>query len=217
MSDFLVQDGQTYLFQGDSITDCGRRDSAAPLGGGYAKFASEIVTALYPDRQIDFQNRGIGGNTTKDLRERWDDDTIRLQPDFISILIGINDLHRWLFVPDPAIKVSPDEFAENYDWLLDRVTKETSAKIILLDPFYISLASRDTERSQVLELLPKYIQTVHDMSVKYNTLLVPMHTIYQQHLTFREAECFCPEPVHPNHGGHLVMALELLRGLGAEL
>lgn len=217
MSDFLIQDGQTYLFQGDSITDCGRRDSAAPLGGGYAKFASEIVTALHPDRQIDFQNRGIGGNTTKDLRERWDDDTIRLQPDVISILIGINDLHRWLFVPDPAIKVSPDEFAENYDWLLDRVTKETSAKIILLDPFYISLASRDTERSQVLELLPKYIQTVHDMSVKYNTLLVPMHSIYQQHLTFREAECFCPEPVHPNHGGHLVMALELLRVLGAEL
>ena len=217
MTDFLVQDGQTYLFQGDSITDCGRRDSAAPLGGGYAKIVAEIVTALYPDRQIDFQNRGIGGDTTKDLRERWDDDTIRLQPDFLSILIGINDLHRWLFVPDPAIKVSPDEFAENYDWLLDRVTKETSAKIILLDPFYISLASRDTDRSQVLELLPQYIQTVHDMSAKYNTLLVPMHDIYQQHLTFREAECFCPEPVHPNHGGHLVMALELLRVLGAAL
>lgn len=217
MSDFLVQDGQTYLFQGDSITDCGRRDSAAPLGGGYAKFMSEIVTALYPDRQINFQNRGIGGNTAQDLRERWDDDTIRLQPDWISILIGINDLHRWLSNPDPSVTVSPAQFADNYDWLLERVTKETSAKIVLLEPFYISLASRDTTRAKVLELLPQYVQTVRDMSAKYNALLVPMHDLYQQHLTFREAEAFCPEPVHPNHGGHLVMALELLKVLGAEL
>lgn len=214
MSDFLVQDGQTYLFQGDSITDCGRRDHAAPLGGGYPNLLRELVTAQFPDREINFVNRGISGHTTKDLRERWDDDTIRLQPDWLSILIGVNDLHRFLFNPDPQIKVSPAEFRENYDWLLERTTKETKAQIVLLDPFYLSLSSRDTNRKTVLDLLPEYIQVVADMSEKYGTLRVPMHDIYQQHLTFREAECFCPEPVHPNRTGHLVMAWELLKALG---
>lgn len=86
---------------------------------------------------------------------------------------------------------------------------------MLLEPFYISLSSRDTRRKIALDLLPEYIQVARDMSAKYNTLLVKMHDIYQEHLTFREAECFCPEPVHPNRGGHLVLALELLKTLGA--
>ncbi|MBU0607148.1 MAG: SGNH/GDSL hydrolase family protein [Armatimonadetes bacterium] len=214
MADFLVQDGQTFLFQGDSITDCGRRDAAAPLGGGYAKFVTEMVTALYPERQITYVNKGIGGNTTADLRERWDDDTIRVQPDWMSLLIGINDLHRHLFNPDPAIKVSPQQYRDNYEWLLERVTQETPAKLVLLEPFYISLSSRDTNRKLVLDLLPEYISTVHDMAAKYNALLVRMQDVYQHHLTFRDADAFCPEPVHPSHSGHIVIALEMLKALG---
>jgi len=215
MADFLVQDGQTFLFQGDSITDAGRRDAAAPLGAGYAKFVTEMVAALYPERQINFVNKGIGGNSTLDLRERWDDDTIRLQPDWMSLLIGINDLHRGgLINPDPASAIPPALFREQYDWLLDRVTKETPAKLVLLDPFYISLSSRDTARKAVLDAIPDYIQVVADMAVKYNALRIPLHDIFQHHLTFRDADSFCAEPVHPSHAGHMVIALEMLKVLG---
>lgn len=217
MSDFLVQDGQTYLFQGDSITDCGRRNADTPMGSGYALMFTEIVTALYPDRKINFINRGISGDTTKDLIRRWDDDMVALQPDWMSILIGINDSHRYLFNDDPNIKVSPSQFRENYDLLLQRATTETKARIVLLEPFYICLAYDDADRTKVLDLLPEYIQVTRDMSVKYGTLLVPMHDIYQKHLALRDATSFCPEPVHPNHGGHMAMALELLRTLGAQL
>ena len=215
MADFAVQDGQTFLFQGDSITDAGRRDAAAPYGNGYAGLVREIATALAPDRQITFVNKGIGGNTTGDLKERWDDDTIRLQPDWMSLLIGINDLHRHLFNPDPGSKISPAQYRDNYEWLLQRVTSETPAQLILLDPFYITLSSRDTNRKLVLDILPEYIQVVHEMSAKYGTKLVKLQEIFQQHLTFREADEFCPEPVHPNRGGHLVIALEMMKELGA--
>ncbi|MHB8994331.1 MAG: SGNH/GDSL hydrolase family protein [Armatimonadota bacterium] len=218
MSDFMIQHGQTYLFQGDSITDCGRRDPVAgPMGNGYPRMVLEMVTALYPERKINFQNRGISGNTTKDLRSRWEEDAIALQPDWISILIGINDSHRWLFNEDPQVKVSAAEFRENYDWLLEQISTRTPARIILLDPFYITPAPADEKQAQVLDLLPEYIQVVRDMSAKYDTLLLPMHDSYQQHLGAREASCFCPEPVHPNHGGHMVMALELMKTLGAKL
>lgn len=214
MSEFLVQDGQTWLFQGDSITDAGRRAEAAPYGIGYASLFIEITRALFPDRQITFINRGIGGNTTGDLKERWDDDTIRFQPDWLSILVGINDIHRWLFNPDPAVQVSPDQYRENYDWLLSRVKNETSARLVLLEPFYISLSSRDTNRRRVLEHLPKYIDIARDMAEKYEAVLVPMHDVYQRQLLFTDAETFCPEPVHPNRSGHVVMAMELLRAVG---
>jgi len=45
---FLLQDGQTVVFIGDSITDCGRRDVAAPLGNGYVRFIAELITIRYP-------------------------------------------------------------------------------------------------------------------------------------------------------------------------
>lgn len=214
MPDLLLKDGQTFLFQGDSITDCGRRDGAAPYGAGYAALFRELAIALYPECAITFINKGIGGNTTRDLKERWDDDTIRHQPDWLSILVGINDVHRWLFSPDPTAKISPEEFADNYDWLLSRTKTETEAQVVLLEPFYISLSPRGTQRKLVLDHLPAYIKVVRDLSAKYETLLVPMHDIYQAHLVYRDADHFCPEPVHPNHTGHLVIALELLRVLG---
>ena len=215
MPDFLVQDGQTFLFQGDSITDCGRRGDAQPYGGGYVGLFTELATALYPERSLNYINKGIGGDTTRGLKERWDDDVLRHQPDWLSILIGVNDCNRHLYNPDPQVKVSPTEFREHYDWLLERVTSETKAKIVLIEPFFISLSSRDTERKVVLDLLPEYIATVHEMSAKYDTLLVKMHEVYQLQLTFRDAEHFCPEPIHPNRTGHIVMALELLGALGA--
>ncbi|MBT4141346.1 MAG: GDSL family lipase, partial [Candidatus Latescibacteria bacterium] len=62
MSDFWIEDGETMLFIGDSITDCGRRGGDAPFGSGYVRFFTELATAEYPERNIRFINKGIGGN-----------------------------------------------------------------------------------------------------------------------------------------------------------
>lgn len=96
MSKFLFQNNNTVLFIGDSITDAGRRAQAAPLGEGYVKLAIDLVTARYPARKIQFINKGIGGNTVRDLSSRWHDDVIRHRPDWLSIMIDINDLHHML-------------------------------------------------------------------------------------------------------------------------
>jgi len=60
MADFPVLDGQLFLFQGDSITDAGRRGGAAPLGEGYASIFTQLMTAAYPDREVRYINKGIG-------------------------------------------------------------------------------------------------------------------------------------------------------------
>lgn len=66
----------TVLFIGDSITDCGRRGPNAPLGDGFARMTAELFAIRQPDCPIRFLNRGIGGNTTADLQERWTDDAL---------------------------------------------------------------------------------------------------------------------------------------------
>ena len=67
MKNFAISDGDTILFIGDSITDCGRRDTHVPLGDGYASIFYELVTARYPERNVRYINKGIGGDTIVDL------------------------------------------------------------------------------------------------------------------------------------------------------
>lgn len=88
----LIKQGDTVLFQGDSITDAGRdRSNGADLGRGYALMAAGWFNALFPEVGAKFLNRGISGNRVKDLQARWQQDCVDLQPDWVSIYIGIND------------------------------------------------------------------------------------------------------------------------------
>lgn len=211
---FALKSNQTVLFIGDSITDCGRRGQAAPLGEGYVRQIRDLIAVKYPSLDLNIINKGISGNTVRDLFNRWTDDCIRFQPDWLSIKIGINDIHRWLRkVEDQS--VTPEEFAELYDQILARVTKETKAKIVLVEPFYMSHdAKSDSFRSLVLEHLPSYLKTVHAMSKKYKTKLVQTHKAYQTLLKHVDADQICGEPVHPNQSGHFVISYEWLKTMG---
>ena len=88
-----VRKGGVILFQGDSITDEGRKkdvllanDNKA-LGRGYAAMISGQVLLAYPDMELKCFNRGISGNKIPDLAARWDQDVVALKPDILSIMI----------------------------------------------------------------------------------------------------------------------------------
>jgi lysophospholipase L1-like esterase len=212
MDTFKLQDGQTYLFAGDSITDCGRRGAAAPLGEGYARLATQLITARYPERRINYINVGIGGNTVQNLRDRWHDDVLIHRPDWVSVKIGINDLSRTLHnTPDTT---PPDVYETAYRGILQR-TKEIGARLILIDPFYISTEpGPDSFRKKVLDLLPEYLSVVEKLAKEFDALHVHTHQLFQEQLKYRPADYFCPEPVHPHTSGHLIIALGLLEVLG---
>src|SRR5687767_12058874 len=90
----IFEQGQRIVFIGDSITDCGRRDAFAPDGNGYFSLVRAFVTARYPDLGLTWENRGIGGDTTRHLVARWEQDVVALKPDWLSVKIGINDVWR---------------------------------------------------------------------------------------------------------------------------
>jgi len=207
-----IQSEQTILFVGDSITDCGRRGAEAPYGSGYVGLFRELMTARYPDRDITVVNKGIGGNTVEDLAHRWEDDVVRHEPDWLSIKVGINDLHRTM--GDAEFAVPLDAFASAYDDILQRARDGWGPQIVLVSPFYIS---RDTGsggfRSKVLEMLPGYIEIVEKMAAKHDARYVPLQDVFMKHLEYREPDDFCPEPVHPHRAGHLVIAEAIIAAL----
>lgn len=209
---FAIKPRQTVLFTGDSITDAGRRAASAPLGEGYVRMTVDLIAARYPAHNLRVINTGISGNTVRDLFNRWTDDVIRHQPHWLSIMIGINDVHRMLRqTPD---SVTPQEFADYYDQILARVKKETRAQLVLIDPFFMSTdQATGSFRRLVLENLPAYIKTVHAMVRKYKARHVRLHDMFQQQLKYNSPDRVCPEPVHPNPSGHLMMAHAWLKAM----
>ncbi|MBO7153528.1 MAG: hypothetical protein J6W67_06955 [Lentisphaeria bacterium] len=123
--------GQRLLFIGDSVTDRGRRRDTdtspseglfEPLGTGYPHVVSGLLNAVYPDTLIRITNVGNSGNNVRHLRDRWQRDVLDLKPDWLSIMIGINDVWRQFDVPHmPEQHVLPDE----YESILGKLVADT--------------------------------------------------------------------------------------------
>ncbi len=206
---------ETILFIGDSITDGGRTTGQGPLGNGYVRLLHDLAAIREPKKRITVLNRGINGNTVDDLERRWETDVLAHKPAWLSVMIGINDLHR--FLRGDAEAVSPEHYAQTYQELLARTRKDLPrCRLVLAEPFYICrTACPRSFEGRVLKILPRYLLTVHKLSRKYKTRLVRTHQMFQALLQNHNPDLFCPEAVHPNPTGHLALAEKLYRSLSA--
>lgn len=211
--DLKVKEGEVFLCIGDSITDCGRRDVVFPLGNGYVKVFNDFILANFPERKIKIINKGISGHTVLDLRKRWEDDVIYHQPNWLSILIGINDLHRVLEKCPGWENFKPENYLNDYRYILKSTKEKLKCQIVLLEPFFISTDKTNNFRGQVLELLESYRKIVGQMSQEFQTSLIKLQDVFQNCLKYNDSETFCPEPVHPNLTGHTIIAWQLFKTL----
>lgn len=210
MSDFAVQDGQTFVFIGDSITYCKRREEYWPLGNGYVARTVELIGARYPERSIRFVNSGLGSNSAPQLRDRWHDDVLFYKPDWVSILIGINDVYRYVEGKDDTTPQIYEAACRN---ICER-THKAGAQLVLLDPFLISGDTDPASFSKkVLDALQEYNSIIESLAREFSARHVRTHDLFQEQLQYRPAEYLCPEPVHPNLAGHFVITHGLLQTL----
>ena len=201
-----IKSGETLLFIGDSITDCSRREGAfRPLGNGYVRLLADMLTIREPEKSITVTNRGVSGNNILDLRDRWQDDVLEIAPDWLSISIGINDLHHTC---EGKVDLSVEKFEEIYDSLLVYTAERLpECKLLLVDPFYMSCdRSDDSYRARILRMIPEYIEAVHRLSLRHHARRVRTHDLFQEQLKHHRLEVFSAEPVHPNSAGHLLIA-----------
>jgi lysophospholipase L1-like esterase len=171
------------------------------------KFFSDLLKIREPEKSVTVINRGIGGNTAEDLRSRWTDDALSHRPDWMSIKIGINDANRHINGSgDPNI--SPKEYRVRYEEILEQ-TREAlpERQLLLITPFFLSKdTAPNSYRAKVARLLPEYIGIVTELSAQYGTRLLNLHERFHRNLEHAHPDVYCPEPVHPNQTGHLLIA-----------
>jgi lysophospholipase L1-like esterase len=165
----------TVLFHGDSITDAGRSyENCESLGAGYVMIAVGWFSALFPERNLRFLNRGISGSRIRDLRDRWKKDCLDPKPDVASILIGINDTmkkHVW------SSTTSIESFERDYRIILEHARTVLKSNVILMEPFVL-----DMTKEQLLirkDLDPK-LEVVRKLSREFEAVLVPLDRIFKE-------------------------------------
>ena len=185
------------LFQGDSITDAARdKRDFHNMGYGYPKYAKELIVKAHPEAEFEFINLGISGNRTSQLFDRLYLDGIAFQPDIISILIGINDIwHRYGW---EHINTTDEQIKTNYRAILDRIKKETNAKIMILSPYLLDAEDKDNMR----EDLKRVLEIVRELAKEYADVYIPLDEHFEKALQTQPCpRYFSGDGVHPNDNG----------------
>ena len=203
---------QRIVFVGDSITDCGRRDVAAPYGNGYVSMVRNLLNARYPELNLVVVNRGISGNTVRDLAQRWEKDAIAERPDWLSIKIGINDVWRF-FANRPQEGVPLPEYEATLRRLIERTRAVTGARLILMQPYLIEPDRTDPMRAE----MDRYGAIVSALAREYESVLVRTQDAWDAALAHTSPTVWAEDRIHPTAPGHAVIALAFLRSIGFEL
>lgn len=196
-----IKQNDKVLFIGDSITDAGRdRLNKTDLGQGYPLLVAAELQALLPQKKLTFYNRGISGNRLIDLKNRWEKDCLDINPDIVSILIGINDTSHQVTKSEKIDLKEIDKFEENYRFLLKSLIQRTDARVVLMEPFVLPYPkSRMNWRR---ELDPR-IQIVRKVARDYQTDLIPLDGIFNSAGISNGYSYYTGDDgVHPTVAGH---------------
>lgn len=197
----------TFLFQGDSITDVGRKRGVAQpnkpkaLGNGYVRLIVNELVKRTPQNPPDCYNRGVSGDRVVDLYARWKIDGVNLRPDLISILIGVNDTWHE-FGSQNGVEIARYEIV--YRLLLDyTLEKLPTVQLVLCEPFVLPCgvvtAAWQDEMDQRRAIVQKLAQ-------QYNSLFVPFQQMFTNALAQHPASYWAEDGVHPTDAGHQLMA-----------
>ena len=210
----LIETGSKLIMTGDSVTDCDRGRPVGEglfgaIGNGYANYVQANLMAKYPEKRIRVVNMGTSGNTVRDLKARWGTDIIEQKPDWLSVMIGINDVWRQFDSPLETEKhVYLDEYSQSLEELVSS-TKPLLKGMVLMTPYYIEPITNDAMRST----MDKYGAAVKAISQKYGTYFVDTQAAFTKILEHYHANLLSWDRVHPNNIGHMVLAHALLKAI----
>lgn len=204
---------KTFLFQGDSITDAGRDDEKqglAGLGCGYAFLLASEIENNHKDK-INFINRGKSGDRITDVYARIKEDIINLKPDYMSILIGVNDVSHELTM---NCGVSPKKFRMIYGMLIDEIREVLpDIKIVILEPFVL----KGTATEKLWNDFDREVRILAEISKQvaeeYETDFIPLQKKFDELSSDGNTEYWSADGIHPTLAGHEVLKNELKKVL----
>lgn len=208
------------LFIGDSITDGNWGGGGAKpsrernhldqnhlFGSGFMYLSAAYYMGKFPGYNLSFFNRGISGNTLEDLSARWQSDVLDLNPDILSILIGTNDVAKFLESKDKSF----DEvvWSKKYSELIIKTVKEyPNVKILLCTPF-VSPGARVENYDRYADLIKVLSIEIHKLAAKHHVTLVDFHSMYADLIVDNpqtSPDYWLWDGVHPTVAAHQKMA-----------
>lgn len=213
----LIEKNSKLVMIGDSVTDCRRAEPVGEglfgaEGDGYVNYVSAIIKAFMPEERIRVVNMGHSGDTVRSLKARWQRDIIDLKPDWVSIMIGVNDVWRQYDIP---LITEQHVYIEEYKETLEELIKETLPKVkglILMTPYYMEPNRSDSMRAT----LDQYGAVVKELSEKYNTVFIDVQAAFDEILKTCHSSAIAWDRIHPNSAGQMVIARAVLNGIGME-
>ena len=206
---------KTILFQGDSITDCGRhRERHEFVGDGYVQLVKAWLGLECPE-QYEFQNRGIGGNRIVDLYARIKTDIINIKPDIMSILVGVNDVWQEL---DEKNGVDAKKYEKIYCMMIEEIKDALPhIKIMIMEPFCLrASATNNTEeepdRWNVFSVeVRKRAEKARKVAEKYQLPFIKLQDKFDEVAKLAENTYWLRDGVHPTQMGHELIKREWLK------
>ncbi|SMO79176.1 SGNH/GDSL hydrolase family protein [Fodinibius sediminis] len=203
--DAIPQEGRV-LFQGDSITDAGRdREAEAAntgLGRGYAFLAAAQLRKTLAERNVQCFNRGISGHKVFQLADRWQTDTYDLDPDLLSILIGVNDFWHTLNDYDGTVEVYERDFR---NLLIQTREQLPDARLIIGEPFVILEGSAVSEEEWMPDFR-EYQQVAKEIAMEFEAGFIPYQSVFNEASKHVESTYWTADGVHPTLAGSQLMA-----------
>ncbi|MEE8356471.1 MAG: SGNH/GDSL hydrolase family protein [Anaerolineales bacterium] len=194
------------LFQGDSITDAGRtRSRIGPnspdgMGFGYARFIADYLLKENPGNFHQFYNRAVSGDQIHNLASRWEQDTLRLMPDVISILIGVND--TWNHA-ELGLGSDPETFQGIYRKILSNTREKLpDIQLVLCEPFLLLVA--DVDQAWIADLNLRQ-DIIRGLAEEFQGIFVPFQAALNHSAREVPPRHLLEDGVHPTRKGHDVL------------
>ncbi len=211
----IFQKLDRIVFAGDSVTDMGSanpvgeglRDS---LGHGYVRMVENLLMSVYPELTLRVTNSGVNGNTSSELLARWERDVLNLRPDWVSILIGINDV--WRQFDTPAMTnwaVSLEKYEQNIDQMLTTLKGRVKGTF-LMTPYYMEPNVNDPMRARMDE----YSSVCRKLANKHGCVFIDLQETFDRYFKRQHSTYIAWDRVHPNQIGATVIAREFLKHCG---
>jgi lysophospholipase L1-like esterase len=213
----FFSEGEVLLFQGDSITDAGRNkerelpNTAGSFGTGYALLTASWLLEELAQKKLTIYNRGISGNKVFQLADRWEKDCLALEPDVLSILIGVND---YWHMRNGRYDGTPEVFENDYRALLQRTKSSLPGiRLVICQPFILPGTSA-VDESWIKPFNP-YQEIAERMAKEFDAVWVPFQEAFNQATQCAPATYWAGDGVHPSMAGAQLMAETWLNAVAA--
>lgn len=215
----MLQPGSKVVFAGDSITDAGRSRPVGEglfgaLGTGYVMQIDAMLQTLQPERRIRCVNQGCSGSTTRDLLARWQTDILDLKPDYVSLMIGANDVWRRFDSPlQTEWCVTDDEYRANVLSLIDLTLPHVKG-MILMTPFFLEPARSIGYGDPMREAMDRCSAVIRRTAEEKRLPLVDSQAAMDRLLESHHSAFIAWDRIHQNHIGSFALARAWMTSLG---